>query len=294
LLKPSPKTMKTLHDNRYRYLAMVGGFFLLVAPFALLTRGIYLAIGNVATPDLHTICYRMPVDWIFGGRIYMIFSSLSMTLLIGIVAITVFSGPLFCGWLCPLGAVSEGVSRVTPIKDKYRIKIKDPKITAGLRYGFFVGFVAIAILVGYKLAADSFSSICCRYCNASVMQNMVSAVFGNPDAISYWHTGGILALGTWLVVGGVMMSGGRGWCMFFCPLGALNGLAHKGGAKLGFYRTDFDKSKCKDCASCQVKCPMWAIKSDRSVERTLCNNCNECTHSCIGGAYKYKRGKNAG
>jgi len=85
------------------------------------------------------------------------------------------------------------------------------------------------------------------------------------------------------------MSGGRGWCLFFCPLGAFSGLAHKLGARLGFYRIEHKPESCNGCNKCQGVCPMWAIKEDHNIERTLCVNCKECVHAC--DAYKLIRGR---
>jgi ferredoxin-type protein NapH len=282
---------KTLRDNKWRYIIMAFGFFLLLAPFSLLGYTVFAITGSMAVPDLHTFCYRMPIDWLFGGRVYMLFGSVAAMFILGVVLIAAFVGPVFCGWLCPVGSLSEGLSRSVPLKDENRMKIKDTKVTAGLRYGFLLGFITVAALVGYKIASDSLSSVCCRYCTSSVMQNMFSAAFVDPSALGYWFTGSIIVVLAWLVIGGIFFVGGRGWCLFFCPLGAISGLAHKGGARLGLWKVSQDKTKCKDCASCQVTCPMEAINPEGEVARTLCISCLECTKSCPQKVYSYGRKK---
>jgi len=284
------KTLKVLSNNKWRYISLIAGFFLLVAPFALLTRAVLLAIGNSAEATLHTFCFRMPLDWLFGGRFYALIGSVAAAFILVVVLIALLVGPVFCGWFCPVGSATEAISRAAPIPKKFRFKIKDTKITAGLRYGFLLGFIAVAVIVGFNLSPQ-ISSICCRYCSASVLQNLSSGFFGNPSAAEYWHTGSILVLSSWLMIGGIFFSGGRGWCLFFCPLGAVSNLAHKVGAKIGLFKIKFDKEKCKNCENCEVSCPTWAIKEDKEIERNLCITCNECTHSCNYGAYKYQRGK---
>jgi len=281
---------KVLANNRRRYLSLIAGFFLFVAPFALLTRAVLFAVGNTAEATLHTFCFRMPLDWFFGGRFYLLIGSVSAAFILVVVLIALIAGPVFCGWLCPVGSATEVLSRAVPIPERYRLKIKDTKITSGLRYGFLLGFIAVAVIGGFRLSTQ-ISSICCRYCSASVMQNLSSAFFGNPGAAEYWHTGSILVLASWLIIGGLFFVGGRGWCLFFCPLGAVSNLAHKLGARLGSYKITFDKKKCNNCEDCKVSCPTWAIKEDKEIERNLCITCNECTHSCNYNAYKYQRGK---
>lgn len=269
---------------------MIAGIFLFVGPFAFFTKAIYALMGNPAVPDLHTLCLRMPIDWLVAGRFSSLVGYTAAYLVLGIVIIALIAGPLFCGWLCPIGAVSEGVSRIIPIPEKYKVRIKDPKITRGLRYGFLVGFISVAAIVGYKLTAG-FASICCRYCPTTIVQNFSNALTINPAALDYWQSGTILALGSWLFIGGVLFSGGRGWCLFFCPVGAISGITHTIGAKLGLYKVKFNADSCKSCANCSVKCPVWAQDEEGGVEQSLCITCRECTHSCRGGAYTYTRGK---
>lgn len=278
--------IETLKKNRWRYASFIAGFFLFVGPFAILARTINAATGNLASPTLHTLCYRMPVDWLFGGRWYGL-HGVAGAFILGIVAIAFIAGPVFCGWLCPVGSVSETVSRVTPIPDRFRLRISDPSITKGLRYGFFIGFIAVSAIVGYSLA--SISGVCCRYCTSSVLQNMADGVTGQVSAVAYWHTGSLVSLIAWLFIGGIFMSGGRGWCLFFCPLGVVSNLSHTLGKKLSMFRVSYNGDKCRECASCQVSCPTWAIGGDKSVDSHLCIACKECTRACPGGAYTYGR-----
>lgn len=275
---------QTLFKNKYRYLSLTLGFLIFVGPFALLTRTVYLAIGNISLPDLHTVCFRMPLDWVFSGRIYNLMSypiMFGFTVIVLIAALIV--GPVFCGWLCPVGAVGEALSRTVPLSKKFRLHIKDTNITRNLRYGFLMGFILVSILVGFGYA--NVSSICCRYCSSSVMQNLVYGLFGNPSALEYWHSGSILVLIFWLLVGGIFTFGGRGWCILFCPLGAISGMAHAIGAKLRLYRIVKNEKNCRKCGSCSDVCPMWAIGSDYSIERTLCINCKECVNRCPAHAF---------
>ncbi|HUU75982.1 MAG TPA: 4Fe-4S binding protein [Methanoregulaceae archaeon] len=279
--------IETIQKNRWRYLSLVMGFFLFVGPYAIIARMINTATGSMASPTLHTLCYRMPIDWLFGGRWYALLGSVAAVFILAVVILAFFMGPVFCGWLCPVGSVSEGVSRATPLPDRFRLRIRDPQITKGLRYGFFVGFIAVSMIVGYKIA--SMSSVCCRYCTSSILQNMANGLTGQMSAITYWHTGSLITLFSWLVIGGIFMSGGRGWCLFFCPLGVLSNLSHTVGKKLGMYRISYNADKCQDCTKCQVSCPTWAIDTDKSVDSHLCITCKECTNACPHEAYEYGR-----
>jgi|GEM_PF-1030723 len=215
---------ETLTRNKWRYISLILGFFLFVGPFALIARGIGWATGDLPAPTTHTLCFRMSVDMFIGGRFSALIGSVAATFILGVIIITLFFGSVFCGWLCPVGSVSETTSRVVPLRERFRLRIKDPAVTKALRYGFFAGFAAVAILVGYKLA--SISGICCRHCTSSILQNMADSLTGQTVALAYWHTGSIITLFSWLLIGGVFVSGGRGWCLFFCPLSVLSNFSH--------------------------------------------------------------------
>lgn len=283
------RAKRTLAANRWRYLSLAAGFVLFVAPLAFLTRVVHAATGSVATATLHTMCYRMPLDWLFSGRVFMLWGSVGAAFVAAVALLSYFAGPVFCGWLCPVGATSEGLSRMVPLPSRWRLKIKDTGLTASMRWGFLAGFAVVSVLVAYRLAPGWVGSVCCRFCPSSVLQNCASraadigtATVAGPD---YWHSGSLLALGGWLIVGGVFFAGGRGWCIFFCPLGAVSNLAHRFGARRGWLATRFDAARCRDCADCRVDCPMGALATDGGVNHELCINCYECTRACTAGAY---------
>jgi ferredoxin-type protein NapH len=282
----SSQARRTLAANKWRYAALAGGVILFVAPFAVVTRLVYAALGNQAAPTLHTLCYRMPIDWLFSGRIAALWGSVAAAFIVGVIALSYFAGPVFCGWLCPVGAASEGLSRLLPIPRRFRLRVGSSEIAGGLRWGFLAGFVAVSVLAGTKVFGGSFGSICCRFCPSSVLQNGVSAATTDASALGYWHSGSLLSLGAWLLVGGVFLVGGRGWCLVACPLGTLSNLAHRFGARRGWVATRYDASRCLECADCQVTCPTYAVRANRTVDPDLCMNCYECTHACATGAYQ--------
>ncbi len=282
--------LRVLKRNKVRYVTMVAGFFLLVAPFAFLTNAIFDVIGNTTNPTLHTFCYRNSFISLAMGNFGALFMSVAAWLVLSVIVVAVVAGPLFCGYLCPVGAASEGLSRIVPLPKKARVKLKDPKVTRSIRYGFLTGFFAVALIVGYKVTTD-IGSICCRYCSSAPLQNFSTALTtGNLGLLANWTSSGMIVLLVWLVIGGVLLVGGRGWCLFLCPLGAVSGLAHAAGSKLGFYKTTFNKSNCKNCKKCSVTCPMQAIGEDGKVEDTLCIGCHECVNNCNFKAYSYGRG----
>jgi ferredoxin-type protein NapH len=286
------KLPRTLKNNKWRYLSLAAGFFLLVAPFAFLTQLAFLLVGEEGQATLHSICYKLPLDWLISGPgDFFALGIVATSFVVIILTVAFVFGPLFCGHLCPVGAFGELVSRIAPIPDRFRMRLKDPGLTTRLRYGFLAGFVILAWMIGERTALCPYGIDLGRYCTSAIFQYFSLGLLSDQLYTSFWNTGALLTLVVWLALGGLLMVGGRGWCMFFCPLGALSGLAHRAGRALGLYRVDFNEARCKGCKKCQVNCPMWAIKEDRGVEGTLCIGCRECVNNCSFHAYQFTHGR---
>jgi ferredoxin-type protein NapH len=269
-------------------LARAGFFFvgivLFYAPFALVFRGIgalfpgtYAANTNV---DVHTACMRMPVGWLVQPWMYASFGTNALflvpVLVLPLAAIAV--SPLFCGWLCPAGTFPEFLSRLVPDRFKFDLRGKVPIVP--LRYGFFAGLL---------LAPFFTASICCSYCNFTQMQNIASFMTGNAGPLLFVGTTGFVAMALWLVVLGLFMKGGRGWCMLLCPAGALMSLASGATSRSKrLPRVRHDAEACSSCESCADVCPVRAIdvpaSGGVSVGQYLCNSCMDCVKACPSGA----------
>lgn len=283
--------LQAVRKHKWRYLAIIGGFALFVYPSALLIRAAFFLQGSTAMPDLHKACFRMPFDWIAGGNIATFGGRVFLIGFLGTVLATAFFfGPLFCGWLCPVGSSTELLSK--PVPRKLKINLTRRINPAALRYGFLGSFVLISVLVAFAPSLG-LAGICCRYCASSQLQNLVNGIF-SPGSLSYWHSGGIMVIGAWLLLGGVFWQGGRGWCLYGCPLGAVSNGLHAIGSKLPFtYKLKHDPNSCAQCGKCEKVCPSWAINNqDRniSINRSMCTACLECTKVCDQNCFSYKRG----
>ena len=286
------KFLQALKRHKWRYLAIAAGFALFVYPSALLIRGAFLLQGSVAMPDLHKVCFRMPFDWLSSGN-FGNFDGRFLTIgfLGAVLGTSLVFGPLFCGWLCPVGSSTELLSK--PMPRKLKINLTRKINPAALRYGFLGSFVLVSALAVFAPSLG-LAGICCRYCASSQLQNLVNGIF-SPGALSYWHSGGIMVLGGWLFIGGVFWQGGRGWCLYGCPLGAVSNGLHTIGSKLGFtYKVKHDNSNCTHCGKCELACPSWAISCSTdnvNINRSTCTACLECTKVCDSNCYSYGRGK---
>ena len=64
-----------------------------------------------------------------------------LSLLASVVILSVLGNKLFCGWVCPVGALQELVHRI-PLPKKFKIKLPF-KVTNSIRVGLFLLFLIV-------------------------------------------------------------------------------------------------------------------------------------------------------
>jgi polyferredoxin len=165
----------------------------------------------------------------------------------------------FCGYLCPIGAVSEwlgSAARRLGLR-RFRVPGVADRILSAAKYPILILILAATWQAG-ELA---FRGSCPAY-----------ALLGRHGAdITYWA---YVVAGAIAVVSLVVT---MPFCRWFCPLAAvLNPLS-----RFGLTRIRRDPSACTTCGRCTAACPM-AIPVDRVLQVThaRCLACMNCTEAC--------------
>jgi len=91
---------------------------------------------------------------------------------------------------------------------------------------------------------------------------------------------------------GLFTRGGRGWCNFLCPAGAMMGLFHALGTRIRFARrVRIEQAACTRCETCVSTCPAWAIthpkEKDLAINYHGCTGCMDCARVCPAKAISY-------
>ena len=235
---------------------------------------------------------------------------------IGIVALTLLFGRVFCGWICPFGTLHHFFAWIFPSrygKGKERIEAnKTHPVRQRAKYYLMYGFLG-ASLTGSAIGG-LFDPICIavRSIGLAVMPVMqyatgvftdaaattnVRAVQATSDGVAdfmaetVWQSKQFYFHETWLI--GTLLLGvlfmnrfiPRFWCRVLCPLGALLGVM----SRWAVFGMEKDHEKCTDCDLCLVHCqgadsPQGGVK----WRQDECHMCMNCEAACPEDVIKFR------
>ena len=188
----------------------------------------------------------------------------------------------FCSWICPVGALSEGMWKLGGKITGKNVRIH-PFIDYPLRsikYLLLLFFVYVACSMG----ADEISAF-------------IQSPYYKMADVKMLHFFTRMSLTTAVVLG-VLTVGSlifrNFWCRYFCPYGALMGIA----AVFSPWRIHRHEQVCINCEKCTQACPSHLPVSRKNrINSPECTGCMDCISVCPKkDALEFKRmgGKNAG
>jgi polyferredoxin len=188
-----------------------------------------------------------------------------MFLLVAFLVISILFRKAFCGWLCPIGTISEALWKFGRrlLKRNWSFPRWVDLPLRGVKYLLLALFL-------YAVGGMSGAAI----------EAFLSSPYGLVADVKMLHffrnlseTAAISIAA--LVVLSVFFQ--NFWCRYLCPYGALVGLAAVF-SPATIYR---DKQHCIDCAKCTRACPAL-LKVDKlvTVRSAECTGCLECVAVC--------------
>ncbi len=222
--------------------------------------------------------------------------------LITVVATLLF-GRIFCGWICPLGAVHQ-FSSFAFKRTKFLKPPREDKASLAPKY-----YILLIILVGALLGLDLAGyldplSFLTRSFALAVLPAMAQTLSGLGGALYGLGAAGLArsisqVLQNWtihvtfvqgfsvglLFLGAIALNARkeRFWCRYLCPTGALLGLL----SRWNLLKLKIDDEKCIKCGLCTQHCETQAhpYPNDqwKSGECIYCDNCASiCPTAAIG------------
>ena len=223
-------------------------------------------IPLLSSASLHSLCPFGGVVTIYqyatvGTFVQKIHESAFILMIIGFFLAILF-GPVFCGWVCPLGTVQEWVVKWGKKLFKRRYNhFVPPRIDSILRYA---RYLVLAWVV--YVTATSGTLIFADY-------DPYFALFNFWNGEVAWTA--LVILGLTLVLSLFME---RPWCKYACPYGAVLGLSNL----FRVFQIRRAESTCKADGACSVMCPMnIPVDEVQTVRDHQCISCLECTSEAI-------------
>jgi polyferredoxin/NAD-dependent dihydropyrimidine dehydrogenase PreA subunit len=217
------------------------------------------------------------------------------------IALTLIFGRVFCGWLCPLGTLSDAMTFFGRI---FYLRKKGLVLPGGvfIKYFLLVVIVILAVFgVQFVWLFDPIT-ICVRSLSFSVIplansafewagssliqatnyyqpletfyQTLKEALF-DPRRPVFPHGNIISAVFAGILL--LTLLTRRWWCRYLCPLGAMLGAV----AQFSFLKRH-SPICAGSCRLCKDVCRMGAINEDNSYVAAECVVCLDCVKDCPG------------
>ncbi|HEY6095053.1 MAG TPA: 4Fe-4S binding protein [Gallionellaceae bacterium] len=198
-----------------------------------------------------------------------------------IITVFIWGRGLFCGWLCPYGALTE-------------LAYKLGRVLGLKRYQFFLPHAVhnklkwLKYVIFLVLLAVSFYSM-------GLAEKMAEVEpFKTTFLVGVWNRSWPYVL-FWSILFALAFFTERPFCKYLCPLGA--GLAIPSTFRFfGIKR----KKECESCTACAVGCGSLAINEKGEIDQRECLLCMDCMvmyydpHSCPPLSQERKRREKAG
>jgi ferredoxin len=235
----------------------VGGFLLLLAlaTGAFVTKrtglrwvtlgGTFLLLGYVDGGFLSVSHILAGIS--VGPSVYL--SDIPLLLLVGFTVITtLLFGRIFCGFLCPFGALQDLLERVVPRGLRRELPKAVHKRALLIKY-VILAIVLTPVLIGIEMSLFQY--------------------FEPFGTVFYWSSSWVL----WGIAGLILIASAivpRFYCRYACPLGAALAI----GSLVAPFRIG-RVEQCKFCKVCEQQCPTGAIDGP-SIDFKECVRCNVC------------------
>lgn len=225
--------------------------------------------------------------------------SVSILILIALLALTFIFGRIYCSVICPMGIFQDLVNWISKktAKKKKRFRFSPAK---NILRAVVLGVTIIASLSGFMVVLgllDPYSAFGRMITNVFKPvymsgNNLLESVFSRFDNYTFYQVDAslvsissfIIGLITFLLITFLAWKHGRTWCNTVCPVGTFLGFI----SRFSLFKIRIDESKCTHCMICGTKCKASCIDSkNQKIDYTRCVDCFDCLGACKEKALVY-------
>ena len=191
------------------------------------------------------------------GFLFLLYDPFSLLVwAAAIVGFVVWGRGLFCGWLCPYGALQEFADRLGRLLGFKRMRVPEgvDRVLKGFKY------LLLAVLIVTAFTAPVLNDLLVE---VEPFKTAITVGFNRE----WWYV--VYAVG-WLVLGVLFF---KPFCRYVCPLGAIMAL----GGLLRLRKWIPRRTDCgSPCQLCKVRCDYNAIEKDGRIAYSECFQCLDC------------------
>ncbi len=243
-------------------------FQTVVVVAALVTGGRY-AMGH-SRVSVETFCpfggLESALSLLASQRFTCAIGERNLALFLGLVILALMARRAFCGWVCPVGTLSEWIARLRG-RARSRAPFRQPLPSSAHRLLRWARVIVLGAILWFTYRAGE----------------LVFRGF-DPYYVLFSFHGHDVKPSSYVVVGTVligMLAVPMLWCRYLCPLG----VALLPFSALGVLRIRRRESPCTRCAACDEACPhAIPVSTTSRVRSPECTLCLECLEACGPGA----------
>ena len=174
-----------------------------------------------------------------------------------IVTFFIWGRGVFCGWLCPFGALQEIIANVGKFLKIKQIKIPEKYNKASLNIKYFI----LLMLLMTCFITPNFLNL------GSEIEPFKTAI-----SMKFYREWYYVLYAVLLLAAGLFIE--RFFCRFICPLGAFMAI----GGKLRIFNSFLKRrNECgSPCKLCSNECPIDAIEKNGKINMNECFYCLDC------------------
>ena len=194
-----------------------------------------------------------------------------------ILFLTLVGPKLFCGWVCPVGAVQELIAMLADKLGLRRRKLNF-RFTHGVRMGIFLMFIFLSGTAVLKMIRQG--SLAARS-----FYDYLNAFHGFELRLEPTAFGTIIHFLPFLLTLGFAFKFYRPFCYLVCPIGLLTNLVEQ----FGLFRVVRKQPVCTDCGVCTDKSPCPTVPEilKDAAYRPDCFSCTVCVDTCPEGELEF-------
>ncbi|RMG72359.1 MAG: 4Fe-4S binding protein, partial [Nitrospirae bacterium] len=190
----------------------------------------------------------------------------ALVLFVAIVMVSLLFKKGFCGWICPVGTVSQYLwmagerifGKNFRLKAQYDIPLRSIKYIVMAFFLVFIGIAMVPNMIVLFFITDYYKIVDVRTMKFFTEMSQTTAI-----VLLFLFLFSLLYKNF--------------WCRYLCPYGALLGLI----SKLSPLKIKREEKNCLHCRSCSTHCPaLIDVEKEEVIGSAECIGCLTCVSHC--------------